>query len=374
MTWWTAPVFAGISVDLRDRFEAAQAELDWLLTATGRDLVFEAATRLGLDPRVSERLDPDLSALQVGDLSHTSLVETFRSGFPEGTSIAMELADEVQLVRAFADPDAALARIEATVERVVGAFPTAARHIQVGSNRGDVLDPYLLAANFELINPDQAAAISSTISHKILMKIEDMVGRMHEDTLGAMRGNFRVPEPQASPTGNKNVLHASFNPFPGADVGQVPIPDKPNKIRLFQCKAKTGSAKGGDGVRIGQQLALLGDTYGADTFFAAIVGNTLSGHRSKGAVLRASPTTAVLVGDAALRELTRSSSGAELLLRSYRRAFRTIAARSGYSFQDIATTITAEFESIAGPDEDLVDAWLHEAMSGDPADQDSREA
>jgi len=65
-------------------------------------------------------------------------------------------------------------------------------------------------------------------------------------------------------------------------------PENPSAIRLFQVKNKTGSAKGGDGARLGRQLKLLEQTYGAKTFFVAIVGNTLRGHRSKGAVLRES--------------------------------------------------------------------------------------
>ncbi len=138
-------------------------------------------------------------------------------------------------------------------------------------------------------------------------------------------------------------------------------------------KNKTGSAKGGDGERLGRQLRRLQQTYGASTFYVAIVGNTLRGHRSKGAVLRESPETAVLVGDAAMTELTRSAAGSELMLRTYTRAFRAVSEESGYDFESIVLGITAalQIEAQAAGD-DFVDVWLRDAVGGDPADQDSR--
>ena len=234
--------------------------------------------------------------------------------------------------------------------------------------------PSSLRANFELLSGESLAlTIETTMSHKVLMKVEDLVGRMHEDVLGAMRGNFKVPEPVATPGGTKDIIQPAYNPFPGADIGQVPLPEAPTTIRLFQCKNKTGSAKGGDGTRLGVQLRRLRETYGAHTFYAAIVGNTLVGHRSKGAVLRESPATAVLVGDSALAELTRSNSGAELLLRTYRRAFRAVSQEASYDFPAAVAEAVTEFQQIAmEAGDDLVDAWLHRSMGGDPRAQDSR--
>jgi hypothetical protein len=92
-----------------------------------------------------------------------------------------------------------------------------------------------------------------------------------------------------------------------------------------------------------------------------------------GAVLRESPKTAVLVGDAALNELARSESGAELLLRTYRRAFRAAGEQTQYDFDALATAIQATFQAEAHEaGTDLVDAWLHESMNGPRPDQDSR--
>jgi hypothetical protein len=207
------------------------------------------------------------------------------------------------------------------------------------------------------------------------MKIEDLAGNLHQNTIARMRGNFRVPEPGGSRDEGKERLDPLLNPFPGADMGQVPMPNRPGALRLFQVKSKTGSAKGGDGKRLGEQLARLEETYGADTFYVAIVGNTLRGHRSKGAVLRESPHTAVLVGEAALNELTQSAVGGELLLRIYQRGFRSAAAAGGYEFAQVVRSIVEVFEREAEEaGEDFLTTWLHVAIDGPRSEQDSRAA
>lgn len=375
MTGWVdQPALSGLTKDLRDRLQTAQAELDWIENADGPDLLRVACGNLRLDPNEIAPAAASLSAVELGDTPHSDLVDMFASFFPEGTSLAQDLADEVQLCRAFAEPAPILAIVEEKIEVAVKKFPRKAQDLKVGENKGDVLDPFMLAANFELLSRRSLPrTIETALSHKVLMKVEDMIGNMHQTVLGAMRGNFRVPEPGRTTGGSKSVVHPTFNPFPGADIGQVPTPSAPNALRLFQVKNKTGSAKGGDGKRLGEQLRILSETYGAETYYVAIVGNTLMGHRSKGAVLRESPKTAVMVGDAALEELTRSASGAELLLRVYRRAFRAVAAKHPYDLDEIAAEVSAEFQLIADEHEDdLVEGWLHVAMGGPRSDQDSR--
>jgi len=374
MGWTDQPGLSGLDKEFRARLEETQSELDWVESATGSDLISLACRSLRIDPTEISKAGERFTAVELGDRSHSELVDSFSSYFPAGTSLAQELADEVQLRRAFSDPDPILNIVESRVETAVKKFPREAADLKVGENRGDVLDPFILAANFELLSDRSLPrTIETALSHKVLMKIEDMIGNMHETVLGAMRGNFRVPEPGRTTGGSKNVIHPTFNPFPGADIGQVPIDSSPETLRLFQVKNKTGSAKGGDGKRLGEQLRALSETYGADTFYVAIVGNTLVGHRSKGAVLRESPRTAVLVGDAALQEMTRSDSGAELLLRVYRRAFKTVAAKMPYDLDPIVSEVSAEFQLIADKHEDdLVEGWLHVAMGGPQEEQDSR--
>lgn len=348
----------------------AQEEMDWLRRASAQDLVDLAATQLGVE-RVPD-MPQDLTARQLGNLRTPELLDLLEPFYLEGTSTARDLADQIQICRAFSNPEEVTDHVASLVEKKVREFPKKALDLKVGKNRGDVLDPYILAANFELLSERSLSkTIEHTASHKVLMKIEDMAGHLHEETLSRMRGNFRVPEPNGKE--GKEELHPFYNPFPGADVGQVPLEESPDKLRLFQVKSKTGSAKGGDGKRLGLQLKKIEDTYKADTFYVAVVGNTLIGHRSKGAVLKASPNTAVLVGEASLNELTQSNSGAELLLRLYQRAFRVAAKRTGYKFSELVLGMIASFETEAEEQgADFLTAWLHNATDGPRREQDSR--
>ncbi len=357
---------------LRARIQEAQRELDWVREASGNDLLRLSTDTLGL--KQLDGVADAYTAVQLGNLDRGALRELLLPHYPAGTSTVDDLADQVQLCRAFADPTAATAMISAWVKEKVAGFPRTAEQLRVGTNPGDVLDPFILAANFELLSERSLQrTIEHTASHKILMKIEDMVGHLHEAIIGQMRGNFRIPEPAGSRAEGKERLDPFSNPFPGADVGQVPLPERPDRIRLFQVKSKTGSAKGGDGKRLGEQLQLLADTYQADTFYVAIVGNTLRGHRSRGAVESNSPDTAILVGVAAHNELTQSAVGGELLLRTYQRAFREAAEATGYRFSEVVAVIAEQFERQAEfEDTDFLSAWLHEATGGEPSDQDSR--
>jgi hypothetical protein len=355
-----------LAPELLHRIEQAQQEIDWLRSASGDDLLRLATDQNGLKPL--EGIASHLTAVELGNLERSSLLEFLASYFAPGTSTAADLADQIQLCRAFANPLQVTERVAAQVEAAIAGFPRTSSQLRVGSNPGDVLDPFILAANYELLSDrDLPKTIEHTTSHKVLMKIEDLVGNLHQNVISAMRGNFRIPEPRGE------ELDPALNPFPGADVGQAPLPERPEALRLFQVKSKTGSAKGGDGKRLGEQLLRLATTYDADTFYVAIVGNTLRGHRSKAAVIRESPNTAVMVGEAALNEITQSAVGAELLLRTYQRAFRAASEETGYSFTEIVALISADFEEGAEQEgTDFLSAWLHEAVGGPVEEQDSR--
>lgn len=360
----------GMNPNLLARIKKTQQDIDWIRSASGVDLLELATDQLGLKP--VSAVASDLTALELGNKSRSELLELLEPKFDAGTSTASDLADQIQLCRAFADPRAVTRRVADYVESKVMEFPRTAAHLRVGSNAGDVLDPFILAANYELLSErNLQRTIGHTASHKVLMKIEDLVGHLHESVIGEIRGNFRVPEPQGSQ--GKERLDLTYNPFPGADIGQVPVPERPDVLRLFQVKSKTGSAKGGDGKRLAEQLVTLEKTYAADTFYVAVVGNTLKGHRSRGAVQGNSPSTAIMVGASALNELTQSSVGAELLLRIYQRAFRAASEETGYQFSELVVSMAAEFEEEAEVAEtDFLSAWLHVAVDGDPVEQDSR--
>ena len=61
-------------------------------------------------------------------------------------------------------------------------------------------------------------------------------------------------------------------------------------------------------------------------------------------VLSSEPTAVVLVGEAAVRELTRSTIGTELLLRVYQSAFARAARQQRYHIDAMASGIVSTFE------------------------------
>lgn len=369
---WLREGFSSLDDELLSRIRRADEEIEWIRRAPAEDLVDLACRTLGIRP--VDNVFSSTTAVELGNLERAEVLSEVRGHFEPGTATADDLADQIQLCRAFADPRAVTDYVASLLLTAIAKFPSNAADLKVGHNPGDVLDPFILAANYELLSRRSLSrTIESSASHKVLMKIEDLIGNLHQNVIGMMRGNFRVPEPRGSRHAGKEKLDPRLNPFPGADVGQTPTLAKPGVLRLFQVKNKTGSAKGGDGKRLGEQLRLLESTYRADTFYVSIVGNTLKGHRSRGAVERESPKTAVLVGEAALDALTQSEVGGELLLRIYQRSFRRAAQASGYDFDEIVAAMSEVFEQEArDAGEDFLNAWLHGAIGGDRWEQDSR--
>ena len=363
---------SSLDPDLRGRIRQAGEEIGWIRLASAEDLLGRACDALGIKP--VGHVFESMTAVDLGNLSRAEILSEIDGHFEPGTSTAGDLADQIQLCRAFDNPGAVTKYIESSLTTAIEKFPSSADDLKVGHNPGDVLDPFILAANYELLSQRSVQkTIESSTAHKVLMKVEDLVGNLHQNVIGMMRGNFRVPEPQGTSAKGKENLDGKLHPFPGADVGQVPVPDRPDVIRLFQVKSKTGSAKGGDGKRLGEQLHLLESVYQADTFYVSIVGNTLRGHRSRGAVQRESSNTAVLVGESALDALTQSKVGGELLLRTYQRSFRRAAQTTGYDFDEIVASMCEIFEQEArDAGEDFLTAWLHEAIGGEQREQDSR--
>ena len=160
-----------------------------------------ADLRLSLDvPEELEDIEPQIAS----DRPLSKLIDDFiptlaNAGIVGSTARvhAANLAQRTQLVRAFDDPDSVLQRVTTKVEEVVRSFPREAKDIERGRNPGDVLDPYILNATQTLLfGGDFRAAIGATVSHKALMIIEGLMGHLHEDVLGMMRGNVRAPEPR----------------------------------------------------------------------------------------------------------------------------------------------------------------------------------
>ncbi len=193
---------------------------------------------------------------------------------------------------------------------------------------------------------------------------------MHEEVLGNVRGNIKNPEPRGE---NQELYDAEFNPFPGADIIQPPaFAGEP--LRIHQVKSKTGTLNASGGARLADQMRQLRMRYaGAEIYSHSLVGNTLSGHRSMGTMTRSEPALIVTVGQAAFEILTRSTSGAELLLRLYQNAFQLAADETGYSIEEMAASITHTFaERAEAASEGFLELLLHQVTRGDAAQQDSR--
>jgi hypothetical protein len=361
---------------LRARFIKAQGEMIDMEFRTAGDLL----RRVFDDLKLKLAAPAPIASQPVGavaDLAYKDLCPFFAemlraSGVPDQANRrqAANLAHRVQLLRAFSEPDRIVDETVAKVSAIVAGFPRSAEHIQRGRNPGDVLDPYILAASQQLVyGGDLEGTFTATVAHKILMMIEGLLGHLHEDVVGAMRGNVRAPEPRGE---DQETLNPATNPFPGADIVQPPLGER-RPLRFHQVKSKTGSAKGGDGRRLGLQLLELQRLYGGEIFYDALIGNTLRGHRSMAGVLRAAPNVVVLVGESAFLALTGSSIGPELLLRLYQAAFDVSAQQSGYRIQDVVEAVYGTFrQRAADAGETFMDAILHDAISGTPSEQDSR--
>jgi hypothetical protein len=360
----------------QNRIAAAQAAAADPVLATAGNLAVSAFQSAGLaiavPPDWHDQPSATLADLAFKDLVAKLLALQTAHGVPHHAAQLNSVAgaQRVHLLRAFADPDMVIGKIRTKVERIVADFPAKAADIECGRNPGDVLDPYILAATqFLVCAGDFQRAVSATVAHKALMIIEGLMGHLHEDVLGDMRGNVRVPEPRGE---NQAVLDVVSNPFPGADLMQPPLAlgDPP---KFHQIKSKTGSAKGGDGIRLGEQLKKLAEFYGGEIFYDALIGNTLRGHRSKAGVEKAAPGVVVLVGEAAFQALTRSRVGPELLLRVYQTAFQEVAAITGYDIEVMTAGIFQTFAAKAqAAGEGYLETILHDATGGPTTQQDSR--
>lgn len=332
---------------------------------------------LRLDLEVPDELR-DKPVTDVADGSFVELRSFWRrlviiASIPENAADlhVFNLAQHSQLVRAFEDPEAALTWAQGKVTGIVEDFPKTAADIEVGRNPGDVLDPYILAGTQSLLFGGAfQPAISAIVAHKALMILEGLMGHLHEEVVGRMRGNVKAPEPRGE---NQELYDPDLNPFPGADIVQPPqAPGMP--LRLHQVKSKTGTLNASGGARLAEQMRLLRMRYrGAEIYSHSLVGNTLRGHRSIGTMLRAEPDLVVMVGESAFRILTGSNNGAELLLRLYQNAFRRAAAATGYAIDVMAATIAETFQAKAdAAGEGFLELMLHEVTRGAPSVQDSR--
>lgn len=366
-----------IGADLRQSLIAAQGSVitrEFQTAAVFAERVCsELKLNLALPDRLLDQQVTELSDLAFADLTGlwTSVLEANDVPASAVAGHAFNLAHWTQLVRAFSDPESALVWARDKVIAVTGAFPRTAADIERGRNPGDVLDPYILAATQVLLyQGDFQQAIGATVAHKALMILEGLMGHMHEEVLGRMRGNIKNPEPRGE---NQELYDPELNPFPGADIIQPPSTEGA-PLRIHQVKSKTGTLNASGGARLAEQMRQLRMRYqGAEIYSHSLVGNTLRGHRSMGGMRRAEPALIITVGEAAFRILTNSPNGAELLLRLYQNAFQLAANETGYSIEEMAAGITTTFQERAqAAHEGFLELLLHEVTGGTEAQQDSR--
>src|SRR5215208_5454284 len=365
-----------VDENLKKRLIRAQSNLLELEFGSAGQLIEKVLSDLRIMCRVPLPLY-DSSLSEITNQTYGDLTRLFRgllskADFPEQSIPlhSVNLAQRLQLVQAFDAPDDVIASVEEKIGQIVDRFPQTAADIERGRNPGDVIDPYILAATQYLLTGGSfEEAVGITVGHKALIMIEGLIGHLHEDVIGMMRGNVRSPEPRGV---DQETLDPTQNPFPGSDVVQPPW-NNSRSIHFHQLKSKTGSAKGGDGKRLGEQLRRLQEYYGGEIYYHALIGNTLRGHRSRAAVERAAPSVAVLVGNASFRELTSSEVGPQLLLRVYQTAFTTVANKRRYLLGTMVSGIVATFtERATQMGDGFLESILKDVTSGPDIQQDSR--
>lgn len=365
-----------INEEVRARLLAAQDNITHYAFPSAADFYAKVFDDLKLSLAVPDELQ-DKPVHDVTDMPFSELMQDFLpilnvAGITGQSARihAVNLARRTHLVRAFEHPDDVLSRVTDKIGEIIQTFPRTVADIERGRNPGDVLDPYILTATQTLLyGGNFQKAIGATVAHKALMIIEGLMGHLHEDLIGEMRGNIRAPEPRGF---NQELIDPHDNPFPGADIVQPPTMDGKN-IRFHQVKSKTGSAKGGDGKRLGDQLRKLRQYYGGEVYYDALIGNTLRGHRSMRGVLSSEPQAVVLVGEAAFRELTHSTIGPELLLRVYQSTFAEAAQQAAYNIDVLAAGIISSFrERSEAAGEGFLELMLSDSIGSNLDQQDSR--
>lgn len=281
---------------------------------------------------------------------------------------AADVLGHLQRAMVFPDADKALADAISLCSVTVGSLPRNLDQILCGSNPGDVLDPVLLAFNVvSLADGDVDRALEHLVIHRCLMQAEDLVGNLHQSILGQAGGKQRVPEPRGKV---KEGYDPETNPYPGIDV-------RLENQELYQLKNKTGSAKGGDGLRLGQQFRELGDIYpGCKRFYAAVLGTTLRGHRSKTGFLRGDPDAEVIVGLATIQQIGAYRDSPIVLLDLYCDAMEEAINRQGFDIGEVIATVQRKWHERFGADDrrTQLQSLLRMVIVGaDPSELSSRQ-
>ncbi len=274
----------------------------------------------------------------------------------EGVEAARSLALTLRALLIWEDLDAIQNTVKAKCTHVVGGFPRNLSDLEQRGGR-DIIDPFMVAIGPKLLGIGLEEFVQNLLAHKCLMKIEDLIGNLHQDVLGKAAGKERIPEPVGIPIpggrrNNKETWHPELNPFPGADARFA-------QSEFYQIKNKTGSAKGGDGQRLGRQFDQLRQHYpDCQRFYISVIGKTLAGHRSMGGVLREDDRAEVLVGLPALQQLGGHRDTPAILMDLILEILDEVMESTGYNLAEVAARVVHEWQEKYGA-EDSRHALLH---------------
>ena len=335
-----------------------------------------ALTRRGgsLDSPALARTFPDFQRLF--DAQHEAVRDAVRANLRVAPREVLDLTCDrltavVERLLLFEDLDAVSSAIRERLREVVADFPKTLSELEEDGGGRDVLDPFIVALALRLLCDDSSLEelLSHLVAHKCLMKLEDLIGHLHEDVLGRALGKERVSEPEGTigPDGKKNKeqWHPELNPFPGADA-------RLGTQEFYQIKNKTGSAKGSDGEKLGRQFRLLGEKYPASRrYYVSMIGKTLAGHRSMGAFLRTDPGAEVLVGLAAFQQLGGHRDTPSIVLDMVLEEFEAVRSELDYDFKGVVGGMLVEWREKHG-DSDPAHRLLRDMITPqNPDDQQS---
>lgn len=284
---------------------------------------------------------------------------------PEAREPLIEtIACNIQRLLIFRDVDEVIAVIKSKFMDVARSFPRSLMELEEAGGGRDLLDPFIVALNARLLSSTTLEdLLRNLVAHKCLMKLEDLIGHLHEEVLGRAAGKQRVDEPKGIQ--NKEKFDPILNPYPGADA-------RLEQVEFYQIKNKTGSAKGGDGKRLGEQLRQLGQNYpGSKRFYVAMIGRSLKGHRSMGAVIREDPEAEVLVGLAAFQQLGTHRDTPSIVLDLYLEQFTAVESEIHYDINEIVHSMANQWRDKHGDGEPAYNLLRDMIVSKDPDEQQS---
>jgi hypothetical protein len=330
---------------------------DFLVTKFGTVTALYLATLQALgteEPKLDEatiaKAFPDfISVFKAEDDALKAVLSEYFEAIPDVARPATEAAFLVEIKRLmiFADGDGVKEAIRPYFKRLIDSLPRTLDELEVSGGGRDVLDPFIVAFDQLLLSRNSLPnLLNNLLAHKCLMKLEDLIGHLHQEVLGRARGNDRISEPDGAKgedgKRNKELWHEVLNPYPGADV-------RHGQSEFYQIKNKTGSAKGSDGEKLGRQFQILSEKYpDSQGFYVSMVGKTLAGHRSMGAFLRTAPNSEVLVGLTAFQQLGGHRDTPNVLLDLYVEVFKEVCDELDFDFVEISAKMAEQWKTKHG--------------------------